>query len=167
MNFFAITGCIQGAIFKHIAKEGVSIIEYCFFRNVWIGGFAACQVCYMQMNPFKGFPRNLIKDLVIRSLNGQFTFALMNIAVTLLPMSTSFILFQMNPFWIAVLACIMLGERIRMIEVIGIAICFGGVVMITVSKSQQEDGKDETDDTVAATAADGSKAADVDDSDEE
>mmetsp|Transcript_31339 Transcript_31339/g.38829 ORF Transcript_31339/g.38829 Transcript_31339/m.38829 type:complete len:140 (+) Transcript_31339:361-780(+) len=139
MNLFALSATVQGVIFKAIAKDGVSIIEFSFLRNVWIGGLAAMQMCCQKTNPFKGFPKHLIKDLVIRSLSGQITFALMNVAVTLLPMSTAMILFQMNPFWIATLACLMLGEKIRLIEVVGIFVCFGGVVMIALSKANEED----------------------------
>ena len=135
MNLFALTMTIQGVIFKYAAKDGVSIIEYSFFRNLMIGSVASIQACCKNINPFKGFPRNLIKDLVFRSLNGQFTFALANYAITLIPMSTSSILFQMNPFWISVLACVLLGERIKLIEIVGIFICFGGVVMISLSKA--------------------------------
>jgi len=101
------------------------------------------QSCYKKQNPFVGFPRPLIKDLIIRSLNGQITFALMNVAMTLLPMSTAMILFQMNPFWIAILACIMLGERIRLVEILGIVVCFGGVVIIALSKAEEVDDEKE------------------------
>ena len=52
----------------------------------------------------------------------------------------------MNPFWIAILACIILKERIQFIEIIGIVVCFGGVVMITYSKSfHEEDAKGSED----------------------
>ena len=49
----------------------------------------------------------------------------------------------MNPFWISILACVLLKERIRLIEIIGIFICFGGVIMIATSKAGEED--DDTD----------------------
>ena len=79
-------------LFKYIAKDGVSVIEFSFFRNLWIGGVATIQTCYKRENPFRGFPKHLIKDLLIRSANGQISFALMNFAVTLIPMSTAMIL---------------------------------------------------------------------------
>ena len=67
----------------------------------------------------------------------------MNVAMTLLPMSTAMILFQMNPFWIAILACIMLGERIRLVEILGIVVCFCGVVIIALSKAEEVDDERE------------------------
>ena len=52
MNLFALSATIQGVLFKYVAKEGVSIIEFSFFRNVWIGGLATMQSCYKKQNPF-------------------------------------------------------------------------------------------------------------------
>ena len=138
MNVYALSATIQGALFKYIAKDGVSIIEFFFFRHVWIGGVAALMIFYKGKNPFVGLPRSLVKDFVIRSVSGQITFALFNLAITLLPMATAVILMQMNPFWTAILASILLGERIRPIEIIGIFVCFCGVVMIATSKEQAE-----------------------------
>lgn len=143
MNLFALTATIQGGLFKHIAKQGVSVIEFCFFRNVFIGGLASFQSCYKKQNPFKGFPKHLVKDLIIRSLAGQITFALLNYSFTLLPISTGVIIIQTNPFWISILACFLLKERIRLIEIVGIMICFGGVIMIGLSKAQKSDDSQE------------------------
>ena len=68
----------------------------------------------------------------------------MNVAVTLLPTSTAMILFQMSPFFIAIFAFFILGERIHLIEIIGIVICFGGIVMITLSKTEDVDKEQES-----------------------
>lgn len=92
MNLFALSATVQASLFKSVAKDGVSVIEFCFLRNVSIGSVAAYQMCYKKMNPFRGFPKALIKDLIIRSFAGQITFALMNYAVTLLPIGTAMIL---------------------------------------------------------------------------
>ena len=40
MNLMALAAVTQGAMFKYVAKEGVSVIEFSFIRNVWIGGLA-------------------------------------------------------------------------------------------------------------------------------
>lgn len=93
MNLFAVSATIQAALFKYVAKDGVSVIEFSFFRNVMIGGVASFQVCYKKTNPFVGFPKSLIKDLLIRSWAGQTTFALLNLSVTMLPMGTAMIIF--------------------------------------------------------------------------
>lgn len=135
MNSFALCTTIQGVMFKYVAKQGVSVIEFSFFRNAWIAVVALIQACYKKLNPYKGFPKSLVKDLMVRSIVGQITFALLNISLTLLPISTALIIIQTNPFWISILACLMLRERIRLIEIVGIFVCFGGVTMVALSKA--------------------------------
>ena len=71
MNLFALTATTQTVLFKKAAVDNKeAVIEFCFFRNIGIGGAAAIQACYKGMNPFKGFPKELIKDLMIRSFAG-------------------------------------------------------------------------------------------------
>ena len=70
------------------------------------------------------------------------TFGFANYGVTLIPLSTAMILFQTNPFWISVLACILLSERLKLVEVIGIFLCFGGVIMISLSKADKVEDQD-------------------------
>ena len=48
MNLFAISATAQGTMFKYIAKEGVSVIEFTLFRNIAIGAYAAIIVCYLK-----------------------------------------------------------------------------------------------------------------------
>ena len=107
-----------------------------FSRNIFIGGSAAIIMCVIKKNPIKMLPRRLYRDMFIRSLAGHFFVAFLNLSVTYLPMSTAMILFQLNPFWIAILACLVLRERIRLIEIVGIFVCFGGVIMISLSKAK-------------------------------
>ena len=135
MNLLAFTGVAQGAVFKTVAKDGVSVIEYTFFRHSGILIFSVIQSWWKKQNPLKNFPRKYIKDLLIRSIAGQLVFALVNMSLVLIPISTTMVIFMMNPFWTAILACLILRERIQIIEIIGIFICFGGVVMIWYSKS--------------------------------
>ena len=142
MNCFALFSITSGAMFKWVAEDGtVSVIELFFFRNVCIGALACSIVLCKRQNPFKGFQKALYKDLVIRSLVGHLNFALYNLAFTLLPMSFVVIIMQTSPFWTSILACCCLNESIRLIEIIGIFICFGGIVMIAISNSQQDEEK--------------------------
>ena len=52
------------------------------------------------------------------------------------------ILFQINPFWVTILACLLLKEKVRLIEILGIFVCFGGVIMIGFAKQQRLDEKE-------------------------
>ena len=48
----------------------------------------------------------------------------------------------MNPFFISILACLILKEKIRAIEIIGIVVCFIGVIMIGFGKQKRIDEKE-------------------------
>ena len=137
MNIFAISATGQGVIFKYVAKQGVSIIEYMFFRNFCIGTIAGMQLCYSKRSPINGIPPESVKDLIVRCIAGQVTFALINYTITLISMGTSLILFQTNPFWVSILACLLLSEKIKLVEILGIFVCFGGVIMIAFAKQQR------------------------------
>ena len=52
----------------------------------------------------------------------------------------------MSPFWTAILARFVLRERIQLVEVLGIFVCFGGVTMIAISKSHTADEEESEED---------------------
>ena len=56
-------------------------------------GLAAIQLAVKKVNPFKGIPRALVKDLLVRSVAGQVTFGVVNYTFTLLPIGTALIIF--------------------------------------------------------------------------
>jgi Mlc titration factor MtfA (ptsG expression regulator) len=70
MNLAMVLTTVQGVLFKKVALEGVSILEYTLFRNVTIALFACAQLIHKDINPFKGFPKAQVKDLVMRSVAG-------------------------------------------------------------------------------------------------
>ena len=52
---------------------------------------------------------------------------------------------QTNPFWISILAWAINKEKIRWIEIVGIFVCFGCVLMVGYSKSQNKVDDDSED----------------------
>ena len=134
-NLACIGGASTGVFFKKAAISGVSVIEFWFFSNLFVSIASTLQLLYRKMNPFKGMTKTILKDIIVRTVSGQSAFILLFQSVTLLPISTSNILFNLYPFWINILACILLRERLQIINILGIIICFGGVVMMAVSKN--------------------------------
>ena len=63
---------------------------------------------------------------------GLANFYLLNSAVTMAPLALVMVIWQMNPFWITIIAYFLLSEQIILIELIGIFISFGAVVMIAL-----------------------------------
>ena len=112
INIFAITATSQGVCFKYASKGGASIFDYMIFRNFFIGFGGGIQLLYFKINPITGFPRNLVKDLIIRVVAGQLTFGIINFTISLISIGTALILFETNSFWVAILACLVLKERV-------------------------------------------------------
>ena len=88
--------------------------------------------------------------MIIRSLGGQFTFGLYNFAITLIALGTVSIIFNTNPFWITILACIVNRERVQTIEIIGIVISFTGILIVGYSEHENHGALEEGDSVVVA-----------------
>ena len=134
MNIFVIISKSQKALFKHIAADDVSVIEFCFFRSCWLLLATCLKFACKRQNPFSNFlPKGARRDMFVRSLSGQLTFALENLSFTMIPISTAFIMIGVTPFWVVMLAVCILGDSILDIEVIGIMIVSFGLFLITFS----------------------------------
>lgn len=62
------------------------------------------------------------------------------------PVSVDFVIFNTNPFWIAILAYMLNGEKMLRVEVIGVILCFLGICVLSFSSvttvdSTQLDGE--------------------------
>jgi drug/metabolite transporter (DMT)-like permease len=62
---------------------------------------------------------------------------IMNICTKLIPYSLITILWQTNPFWVSILGLAINGEKINKVEYFGMAICFAGVICLTLSKLEK------------------------------
>lgn len=92
MNMSTICNTALMATFKHIAKEGFSAIDYNVCRNV-VGAI----ICFVMgnsqgYNPIMKFPFSKKWYMLGRCLSGQANFVLVNIAVTLAPISMVLVL---------------------------------------------------------------------------
>ena len=134
INIFAISQVSQGLLWKIAAKKGAHIIDFQFMRSFSIWFFAFLQILCARINPCTAFPRSAYKDMVIRSLGGQFTFGLMNVAFALIALGTVSVILNTNAFWIAILGCLINKERVSAMEVFGMFLAFAGVVIIGYSK---------------------------------
>ena len=86
-----------------------------------------------------------------RSLAGQTNFFIINVCVQLLPLSLLVILFQTNPFWITILSFVFNNEPIIPREIIGMVICFLGVVIISLNNQKVDQEEVEQVDALTET----------------
>ena len=64
---------------------------------------------------------------------------LVSTGVKMLPMSLVIVCYQTSPFWISIIARIWLKEKIILLEIIGMIICFCMVGAIAIDAKVQED----------------------------
>jgi len=138
MNLFCICTTAVGCIFKKLAEEGVSNLDFAIFRAL-VGLFCiSLYNWYLGSKPWEEIPRRHYAKMFARSLGGTWGFILYTYIITILPLTLTTVVFQTNPFWMSVLGICFLGERIMKVEIIGIVLCFGGVVMVTLAPSDAE-----------------------------
>ena len=72
-------------------------------------------------------------SFVTRVSSGQSQFITFKLAVLQIPLSLVVIVFNTGPFWISVLGWMINSERIVPVELLGMVLCFIGVVVISYS----------------------------------
>ena len=60
-------------------------------------------------------------------------------ASVLLPIGILTVIFNLKPFWFALLGCAFFKEKLEKIEILGMTLCFGALVLMTYGSQNQED----------------------------
>jgi drug/metabolite transporter (DMT)-like permease len=74
----------------------------------------------------------------IRCLFGVISFSTMNYSVTLLPVSIAMVLKNLGSFWTALMAFLILGDRMSCMNIICMVGSFSGVVVLTYSEKPDD-----------------------------
>ncbi len=61
------------------------------------------------------------------------------IAIYCLPLATATIVINIYPLLIPIIAYVVLKEKLRFIEIIGLFVCFGGIIMVNASGGPEEE----------------------------
>jgi drug/metabolite transporter (DMT)-like permease len=125
----AIASYIAAALAVRALAKGLSVFEIMSVRSA--GGLAILlAVMAVRPNVRHGLTSRRIGLHFVRNsvhFVGQIIWAL---AVTLLPFATVFALEFTAPIWVALLAVMLLGERLSLTRAASIALCLAGVVVI-------------------------------------
>jgi len=79
-----------------------------------------------------------IKIMIMRSCVGQLGFLFFNVGLMYAPVSLCFIIFNTNPFIISLLGLILNGEPIYRPEIIGMILCFCGLILVSWSNLNKQ-----------------------------
>ena len=126
-------------LFKKIGKEGVSVVEFTLFRNVFNLTGASLMCLFFRNIPWKDLPKANRSTMAVRSFIGQLCFACFTFCLQLIPLSLQMILFQTSPFWAGILGFFINKEPIYRFEYFAMLLCFLGVMGIAFSKPTEVD----------------------------
>ncbi len=95
--------------------------------------------------------------MIVRSFVGQMGFLFFNAGLIYAPVSLIFIIFNTNPFIISLLGLILNGEPIHRFEIIGMILCFIGLILVSWSTvSKQSEGPNSSEKIIGILFAFGS-----------
>jgi len=103
MNFFCLCTTVLGCVFKSLAAEGVSNLDFAVFRALVGLLCISLYNWYLGSKPWRELPPKHYVKMLIRSLLETLEFILYTYIITILPLTLATVVFQTNPFWMSVL----------------------------------------------------------------
>ena len=104
--------------------------------------FASISLACQGVNPIKEFPSAHKVPLLIRVIAGQSVFYLYFIAVRNAPLTLITTIARTDAFWILIMGLLINGEKIILIEAIGIVVCFSTIfAMFKYNPVESEDSE--------------------------
>ena len=105
---------------------------------------ATITILIEKRHPIREFPTDFKLTLWIRVCLGQIAYLLFYTAVAMVPLTLINVISKLEAFFVFILGYLINGERIVPIEVLGILICFGTVVVLSMTDNEEDV---ETDDS--------------------
>lgn len=133
MNIFCLCGVGQSTFYKLASAQGFKVIDYQFLRSLTIFSIAVTEMALRRKRPNDKSIADRKTLVFFRSFTGQLCFFLFNLCLSLIPLSFTQIIFQTSSFWTSILACCVFAEPLYFVEMVGMVICFAGMVTITLS----------------------------------
>ena len=127
INGFALSSVLTAVSFKSAQQDGVSLADAQLWRNIVLFILSSISVASQGINPIKEFPSAHKLALLIRLIAGQSVFYLYFIAVRNAPLTLITTIARTDAFWILIMGLLINGEKIILIEAIGIVVCFATI----------------------------------------
>ena len=122
--------CLQG-LFKDLQLTfGMSIVEITFLRTATTLVGACILIAIFKKNPFTEVDRGDLVPLLFRSLASSCASIIVPKAVLYLPITIFQTMVNLTPFISGILACIFLGEKLALVQILCMTLCFGGIVIV-------------------------------------
>ena len=143
INLFSISITITSVIFKQVQQQGVSVIDYQFFRSFTILVLAAIALCIEQRNPVREFPSQFKWTLLTIIIFGLAAVFIFYAALALAPLIIINVIIKLDSFIVLVLGFLINREPFVLLEVLGMLICFGAILAMALSAAKESEASEE------------------------
>ena len=96
-------------------------------------------IVILRSNPFSNFRWDKKWPLSARLFSGQVNFWFIMSATKLLPIGVLTVIFNLKPFWFAILGRALFKESISKVEVIGMVLSFSALILMTYGAKNTEE----------------------------
>ena len=86
MNLFCLCAAIVTTVFKILAAEGVSNLDFAVTRSATGLFFLSIMACVKQVKPWEKVPKKHYFKMFLRAAIGTWGFVLVNYVITLIPL---------------------------------------------------------------------------------
>lgn len=132
MNIALASATGASASYRIIAREGFHPAELNLLRSAFSFVVASIWCFFSGTNPFDEFPLKKKPALFANIASSNVMFVSTNIACALAPISLIMVCRQTSSFWSSLIAFVWLSEAIYPLEIIGMLLCFGAVIIIAL-----------------------------------
>ena len=122
-------------------QDNLSAFELAFFRSVYNLVASCLFLHWSEAKISDGYNSQKRWILYMRCISGTVCFTAFVFSIKYLPLSIFFVILNICPFLMALLACLWLREMITVVEVICMLGAFGGILIVGLSR-QAESGED-------------------------
>ena len=139
INLFSVSIVFTSVIWKHLAEEGVNVIDFNFFRNFTIFCLATIALIIGNHHPIREFPSDQKYRLLLLVLCGLGAVILFYAAVAIAPLTIVNTIIKLDSFIVLILGYLINREALIPVEVIGMFICFSAIAAMTFSAKKTTD----------------------------
>lgn len=137
INIFTVFQFMFMLCSKHvITLNQINGVDYLLIRSLTCLAVHAVSVLVCRQGV--RFPREDLKWVLVRNAAGTMTVLTLLYALQYLPMGIYQIIYNTSPFWASLLGFLILGERLRKVEIIAMVFSFVFIILLFISRQSPQ-----------------------------
>lgn len=137
VGYTVLEGCGKSLLDAY----ALNAVDFAFARNlvIWLFSLGLTRASGLSLQKDALWTRNW-KTLTLCGLAGTVSMILTNLCLFYLPLTIWFVLLCSNPFFIAIAAYFLIGERMGVPSVVATVLSFAAIVALTLAKPPSQAG---------------------------